>query len=41
MKKMDEDCSDEAVERLIAEADLDDDGEVNFKEFVSIMNKKF
>merc|ERR1719219_1012225 len=35
MKKMDQDCSDEAVERMFAEADLDGDGEVSFKEFVS------
>ncbi len=39
MKKIDEKFSDREIEQLIAEADMDADGEVNFKEFTTIMKK--
>jgi Ca2+-binding EF-hand superfamily protein len=41
MKKLDEDFTDKEIEKLISDADMDEDGEVNFEEFVSIMNTKF
>ena len=41
MKKLNEKFSDSEIEKLIAEADLDDDGQVNFGEFVTIMSQKF
>ena len=39
MRKLNESFTDREIEMLIEEADLDDDGEVNFKEFKIIMNK--
>ena len=42
MRKINENFSDREIDEIIAEADLDDDGEVNFKEFkILCLNKKF
>ena len=37
MKKMNENFTDAEIETIISDADLDDDGEVNFHEFVALM----
>merc|ERR1712156_285363 len=37
MKKMDENFTDAEIETIISDADLDDDGEANFHEFVALM----
>ena len=37
MKKMNENFTDEEIETIISDADLDEDGEVNFHEFVALM----
>ena len=39
MKKMNENFSDAEIDQIIQDADLDDDGEVNFHEFVVLMNQ--
>ena len=42
MKRLNEDFSDLQMDQIIAEADMDGDGEVNFKEFkILCLNKKF
>lgn len=40
MKKINENFNDEEIDDIIKEADLDDDGEVNFNEFVVLMTPK-
>jgi len=37
MKKMNENFTDSEIETIISDADLDEDGEVNFHEFVALM----
>ena len=37
MKKMNENFTDSEIETIICDADLDEDGEVNFHEFVALM----
>ncbi len=39
MQKLGEKLTDKEVKVMIKEADLDGDGEINFKEFVNMMNK--
>lgn len=42
MKRLNEKFSDSEMDQIIAQADMDGDGEVNFKEFkILCLNKKF
>ena len=39
LDKLGEDFSDEEIDHMIKEADMDNDGEINYQEFVKVMTK--